>query len=46
MKKFIFCALLAITCSLSFTSCTEEEVKPSAETSNGGGSGSTGPITP
>jgi hypothetical protein len=45
MRKFIYIALLVITASLSFTSCTEEEVKPQVEISNSGGGGSEGPIT-
>jgi hypothetical protein len=39
MKKFIYIFLFASVSALSFTACTEEEVKPSTEL-NGGGSGS------
>jgi hypothetical protein len=46
MKKIIYSALLILATAMTITACTEEEVKPSAETSNGGGSGSTGPIKP
>jgi hypothetical protein len=42
MKKVIYSALLVLASLLAFTSCTEEEVAPIAETSNGGGSGETG----
>lgn len=34
MKKFIYIALFALVSSLTFASCTEEEVAPSTE--NGG----------
>lgn len=38
MKKIIYIILLAISTSLIFSSCTEEEVAPATETlSNGGG---------
>ncbi len=30
MKKFIYAVLLALAVSLSFYSCTEEQIKPSA----------------
>jgi hypothetical protein len=37
MKKIIYILALAFVCAASFTSCTEEEVKPSTELENGGG---------
>lgn len=42
MKKFIFILLVAITTSLSITSCTEEDVTPNTELKkvNSGGGGS------
>ncbi len=36
MKKLFYIALIAFACSLTITSCTEEEVTP---TENGGGAG-------
>lgn len=42
MKKLIYILLVAISSSLVFASCTEEEVAPKAE--NGGASISTGKI--
>jgi hypothetical protein len=39
MKKLIYTLLIAFAASMSFTACTEEEVKPSSEL-NGGGHGS------
>ena len=39
MKKTIYAFLIAIASSLVFSSCTEEEVAPSAFEFNGGGSG-------
>jgi hypothetical protein len=36
MKKFIYILLFAFVCAGSFTSCTEEEVKPTSELENGG----------
>jgi hypothetical protein len=44
MKKFIYSLVFVLSIATTFTACTEEEVKPSAETSNGGGGGSTGVI--
>jgi len=38
MKKVIYTLLFATVCALSFTACSEEEVKPSTELENGGGS--------
>ncbi|MEY4931121.1 MAG: hypothetical protein RI909_1845 [Bacteroidota bacterium] len=38
MKKIIYIMLFAVLASASFTACTEEEVKPQTEGSNGGGS--------
>jgi hypothetical protein len=35
MKKFIYILLVSVAASLSFTSCTEEQVEPKSE--NGGG---------
>lgn len=37
MKKVIYTLLLVAACSLTFTACSEEEVKPSTELENGGG---------
>ena len=42
MKKIIYSALLVLASLLAFTSCTEEDVAPTAETHNGGVSGETG----
>jgi hypothetical protein len=39
MKKLIYILLLSFVTAVSFTSCTEEDVKPSTEL-NGGGTGS------
>ena len=36
MKKLIYILLVAFTTSLTFTSCTEEEVTPSSEIVNSG----------
>jgi uncharacterized lipoprotein YehR (DUF1307 family) len=44
MKKIIYITLFALVCSLSFTSCTEEEVTPKVETDNNGGAGGHDPI--
>ena len=35
MKKFIYAIVIALSCSMALTACTEEEVAPSTE--NGGG---------
>jgi hypothetical protein len=35
MKKIIYALLIAVSSSLAFTACTEEEIAPSSE--NGGG---------
>lgn len=40
MKKVFYILLLSFVTSLSITSCTEDEVAPSAEASNGGGEAS------
>jgi hypothetical protein len=40
MKKFIYILVLSLVCAVSFTSCTEEEVAPSSELENGGGTAS------
>jgi hypothetical protein len=41
MKKIIYIILLALSASLSITSCTEEEITPLGETkSSGSGGGS------
>jgi len=37
MKKFIYGFLLAVVVSVTVSSCTEEEVKPSTDLENGGG---------
>lgn len=37
MKKFIYILFFAFVCAVSFSSCTEEEVKPTSELDNGGG---------
>lgn len=42
MKKIIYIILFAFATSFAVTSCTEEEVTPTIETSNGGG----GPMDP
>mgnify|MGYP005812080007 CR=1 FL=1 len=39
MKKIIYILLVAFTCSMAVSACTEEEVAPST-VMNGGGSGS------
>lgn len=44
MKKLFFTLLFVSITALAFTSCTEEEVTPSTELENGGGSGSIDPI--
>lgn len=38
MKKVLYIALIAFTCALTATSCTEEEIKPKNTELNGGGS--------
>ncbi len=38
MKKLLYAVALTMLTIGSFTSCTEEEVKPQTETGNGGGS--------
>jgi hypothetical protein len=40
MKKIIYILLFALATGLTITSCTDEEVTPSAETSGAGGSAS------
>lgn len=40
MKKFIYILLFAFISAASFTACTEEEVTPTTELDNGGGTGS------
>jgi hypothetical protein len=40
MKKYIYILLLAISGSIAFSSCTEEEVKPQVEENASGGGGS------
>ena len=37
MKKLFYIFLLTAASAVSFTSCTEEEVKPNTELDNGGG---------
>lgn len=44
MKKLFYTLTLAFVLTLSFTSCTEEEIAPKPELENGGGSGSIDPI--
>jgi hypothetical protein len=44
MKKFIYSALFALATTLAVTSCTEEEVTPTSETSNKSGGGERHPI--
>jgi hypothetical protein len=39
MKKFIYSALFVLATTLAVTSCTEEEVAPTSETSNNSGGG-------
>jgi hypothetical protein len=41
MKKFIYTLIIAIASMMAISSCTDEEVTPTAD-SNGGSSGSTG----
>lgn len=36
MKKVIYSLLFVTVCALSFTACSEEEIKPSTELENGG----------
>lgn len=36
MKKVIYIVLFAFVAAMSVTACTEEEVKPSTELTNGG----------
>lgn len=38
MKKILYIAMLAFTLTLSFTSCTDEVVKPKADNTGGVGS--------
>jgi hypothetical protein len=40
MKKVIYTILIAVVASLSFSSCTEENIEPKTELDNGGGAGS------
>jgi hypothetical protein len=40
MKKYIYILLVCLVSSLSMVGCTEEEVKPSIESGNGGGASS------
>ncbi len=44
MKKFIYSALLALIVSMSFYSCTEEQIKPKAESPVIGGGGVIDPM--
>lgn len=44
MKKLIYVTLVTLASMVAISSCTEEEVTPTAEADNGGGSTSTGPI--
>lgn len=37
MKKLLYIFLLALASSLTFTACSDEEIKPSSELDNGGG---------
>jgi hypothetical protein len=37
MKKFLYATLFTLLVSASITSCTEEEVSPKSELTNGGG---------
>jgi hypothetical protein len=37
MKKFLYASILVIVSVASFSSCTEEEVKPQTETSGSSG---------
>jgi hypothetical protein len=43
MKKLLYIIAIAITTSLAFSSCTEDDVRPS-KPNNGGGSGSLDPL--
>jgi hypothetical protein len=38
MKKFFYSFIIVALTITTFTSCTDEEVKPQTETGNGGGS--------
>ena len=40
MKKILYIALIAFSASLTFVSCTEEEVTPTTQADNGGGGAS------
>ena len=45
MKKIIYIAIISLTCSLAFSSCTEENVGPKTQTdAPGGGGGGSDPI--
>ncbi|MFD0998437.1 hypothetical protein ACFQ21_03935 [Ohtaekwangia kribbensis] len=39
MKKIIYILLIAFSCALTITSCTEEEITPTSTDMNGGGGG-------
>ena len=39
MKKIVYIIMFAFVCALSFSACTEEEVKPNSEVSGGIGGG-------
>jgi predicted nucleic acid binding AN1-type Zn finger protein len=43
MKKIIYIMVIALVSSMTITSCTEDEVKPS-KPNNGGGAGSLDPL--
>jgi hypothetical protein len=46
MKRIIYILLITVSCSAFFTSCTEETVTPNiSESDNGGGNGTSDPIT-
>ena len=40
MKKIIYILLIAFSCALTISSCTEEEITPTSTDINGGGQGS------
>jgi hypothetical protein len=40
MKKFIYVLLIAFSSAMVITSCTEDEVAPTAEGTSGAGTGS------
>jgi hypothetical protein len=39
MKKILYILLLVVVCAATFTACSEDEVTPKTENTNGGGNG-------